>query len=85
MQAQNDENWRTWYYEKDNDFTNNPTRFLSNHQIHIQGTTPYSLFIQIFPNELFEHIATESIRYAMQNGTELRVSTADIKNFFSSI
>lgn len=74
---------RIWYVEKDNDLTHNPPPFLSSREIKIQGETPLSFFMEIFPEELFQHIRTETIRYAVQSGKDVKITTADIKRFIA--
>ncbi|XP_060845357.1 piggyBac transposable element-derived protein 3-like [Rhopalosiphum padi] len=47
-------------------------------------TTPYSVFIQLFTESLFEKIRTETIKYAVQNGKEnFNLSIKELKVFFA--
>lgn len=73
-----------WYEEKDNELSNNPPPFLGTYQVNVNGDTPYSFFIQLFPDEIFDLITTETIRYAVQSGKHSFVVTvAEIKLFFA--
>jgi hypothetical protein len=58
-----------WFSVKNNQFTDSVPPFIGNEIVNIDtndGATPYSIFIQIFTDELFELIRVETIRYAVQ-------------------
>lgn len=79
----NKDSQEIWYPEKDNELSANPPQFLGNNKINITGDTPYQFFLQLFPEELFQLITTETIRYAVQSGKHsFTVSIDEIKQFF---
>ena len=76
---------RTWFQEKDNAYAaGNPPPFLGQNMINIDGDTPYSFFIKLFTEDIFQMIAYETNLYAIQSGKEnLSVSVGEIKQFFA--
>lgn len=75
-----------WFAGKDNNFSNNIPQYSGEYQININppDATPYSFFIQIFTNNIFEHIKYETIRYAIQSGKEnFKLTTNELKVFFA--
>ncbi|XP_014486381.1 PREDICTED: piggyBac transposable element-derived protein 2-like [Dinoponera quadriceps] len=72
-----------WHSNKDNEFNDNISVFSGVHEIKISGRTPYSYFIQIFSEDIFNHIAEETIRYAVQYGKDIfNISISEMKQFF---
>lgn len=67
-----------WYVNQDNPFTNNPPEFLGNVMWTLTevtgGETPFYFFENLFPNEIFELMMIETMKYAGQNG-ELEFTT----------
>jgi len=76
-----------WFSERDNQFTNSVPPFIGSELVNIDtndGATPYSIFIQIFTDELFELIRVETIRYAVQCGKDnFTLSVKELKIFFA--
>lgn len=75
-----------WFPGRDNKHTNSIPTFTGNKliNINVKETTPYSVFIQLFTESLFEKIRTETIKYAVQNGKEnFNLSIKELKVFFA--
>jgi len=74
-----------WFSGRDNKHINSTPTFTGNKSINVnvKGATPYSVFIQLFTEPLFELIRTETIKYAVQHGKDnFNLSMKELKVFF---
>jgi len=62
----------SWFSGRDNQFTNSIPPFIGSEIINIDtnyGATPYSIFIQIFTDELFVQIANFNCEFIFKNNS----------------